>query len=531
MLNNNYLVIEKDHSYMNATEFGYECTPKTSETNKCCVCSDKIETKLVNPLVTGLENASNITTTENMAKAYKSTLDNLLDFFGNAGSMRKRTEADIVQLFSKAFAQDRLLALKALFYIRDSRGGQGERRVFRVILKWLANNYPEIVRKNLTNVPFFGRYDDVYVLFDTDLERDVIKAMAIQLAKDWYNMKAGKPVSLLAKWLKSENTSSRESVFLAIKFRKALDWSSKKYRKTLSTLRKYIDVVEVKMCANQFNEINFGKLPSKAHLNYRKSFEKRAGENYKEYLAKVEKGEDKINASALYPYDILRAIVESTTITTIKAADLQWKALPDYVKEGGSGICICDVSGSMDGLPLYVSISLGIYFAERNIGPFKDVFMTFSNTPCFHRIIGNNLREKWNNFDRTGWGMNTDLVSSFRLILNTAVKNGVEPKDMPSKIFVITDMEFDYCSSGRNTNFQEIDEMYKRAGYDRPGLIFWNVDSRNNHNPVVFNDNNVCLVSGCSPSILKSIMGKKILSPMEVMLDTITNKRYDSVVV
>ena len=512
-------------------DFGYEYTPKKL-TKEEYGDLGPYRFLAANPLVAGLEKASNVTVTENAAKAYKSTLDSLLDFFGNAGAMRKRTEADITQLFSKAFAEDRLLAVKALFYIRDVRGGQGERRTFRICLKWLADNYPDIVEKNIANIPVYGRWDDLYTLYGTPEETQAIRVMATQLAQDWRLMKAGKSVSLLAKWLKSENTSSPASRALGRKFREVLGWSSKKYRKTLSALREYIDVVEVKMCAREFEEINFGQVPSKAMTNYRKSFEKRANESFADYLKKVEKGEEKINASALYPYDILRTVAENGDKgLSLKAADLQWKSLPDYVKEGGSGICICDVSGSMDGLPLYVSISLGIYFAERNIGPFKDVFITFSNTPSFHRIIGNNLLEKWNNLDRTGWDMNTNLISSFRLILNTAIKNRVEPKDMPSKIFVITDMEFDACSSGKNTNFQEIDEMYKRAGYNRPGLIFWNVDSRNNHNPIVFNDNNVCLVSGASPSVLKSILGKKILSPMEVMLDTITNKRYDLITI
>ena len=243
-----------------------------------------------NPLVAGLENASNITVTENLALAYKSTLSHLLDFFGNAGALRKRNDDEVIQLFTKAFAEDKLLALKTLFYIRDVRGGQGERKTFRTILKWLASNYPEIVRKNLLNVPLYGRWDDVYSLFGTELEKDAMIAMTTQLATDWHNMKEEKNVSLLAKWLKSENTSSKESVALAHTLREFLGWNSKKYRKTLSKLRKYIDVVEVKMCAREWNDINFEQVPSKATLNYRKAFEKKAGETYKEYLSKVEKG-------------------------------------------------------------------------------------------------------------------------------------------------------------------------------------------------------------------------------------------------
>ena len=355
------------------------------------------------------------------------------------------------------------MALKTLFYIRDVRGGQGERKTFRVILKWLALNYPEIVRKNILNVPLYGRWDDLYILFGTELESDAIKIMTGQLASDWHNMKSEKSVSLLAKWLKSENTSSLESRVLAAQFRKALGWTSKKYRKTLSQLRHYIDVVEVKMCARQWNTINFEQVPSKATLNYRKAFEKRANESFKEYLARVEKGEAKINASALYPYDILRTVVENAqSVTSLKAANLQWKALPNFIDGDGKGLVIADTSGSMHGLPLYVAISLAIYFAERNNGPFKDVFLTFSQRPCFHRLVGNNILEKWKNLDHGGWDMNTNLQASFDLILRTAVVNKVAQKDMPEYLLIVSDMQHDVASSSNDkTNFEVMKEKLK----------------------------------------------------------------------
>jgi hypothetical protein len=425
------------------------------------------------------------------------------------------------------------LALKALFYIRDVRGGQGERKTFRTILKWLANNYPDIVRKNLLNVPLYGRWDDLYILFGTELEKDAMVAMTQQLATDWHNMKVKENVSLLAKWLKSENTSSKESIKLASELREFLGWSSKKYRKTLSQLRKYIDVVEVKMCARQWNDINFEHVPSKATLNYRKAFEKRANESYKEYLNRVEKGEAKINASAVFPYDILRTVVENTqSATSLKAADLQWKALPNFIEGDGKGLVIADTSGSMHGLPLYVSVSLAIYFAERNIGPFKDVFMTFSQTPCFHRLIGNNLLEKWNNLDDGGWDCNTNLQAAFNLFLNTAVKNHVQQKDIPSILFIVSDMQFDMASSYNDkTNFEVMKEKFEQSGYKLPNVVWWQVDSRQNNVPIKFSDAGVALVSGSHPSILKKICSSKFLNPLELMLSVITDKRYNSIVI
>jgi hypothetical protein len=516
----------KQVAVKNAANFGYEDV----ESIQNSVLENRFRP---NPLVAGLENASNLTVTENAALAYKSTLSHLLDFFGNAGALRKRTDTDVIQLFTKAFAEDKLLALKTLFYIRDVRGGQGERKTFRTILKWLAINYPEVVRKNLLNVPLYGRWDDLYSLFGTELEKDAMVVLTTQLATDWHNMKEGKSVSLLAKWLKSENTSSKESVALAHKFREFLGWNSKKYRKTLSKLRKHIDVVEVKMCAREWDDINFEQVPSKATLNYRKAFEKKAGETYKEYLNRVEKGEAKINASAVYPYDILRTIVESSqSATSLKAADLQWKALPNFIEGNGKGLVIADTSGSMHGLPLYVAVSLAMYFAERNIGPFKDVFMTFSMNPCFHRLIGNNLLEKWNSLDQGGWDGNTDLQASFDLILRTALANHVQQKDMPSILFIVSDMQFDMASSSNDkTNFEVMKEKFERAGYKLPNVVWWQVDSRQNNVPIKFSDAGVALVSGSHPSILKKICAAKYLTPLDLMLSAITDKRYNAIVI
>lgn len=484
-----------------------------------------------NPLVAGLENQSNLTVTENSALAYKSTKDALLDFFGNAGAMRKREATDVNTLFSKALAEDTLLALKALFYIRDVRGGQGERKTFRTILNWLANNHSALVRKNLTNVPFYGRWDDLYTLFGTPLEKMTLEVIAEQLTEDVKGMKANKSISLLAKWMKSENTSSPESVALARKTREFLGWSSKKYRKTLSALRRHIDVVEVKMCAREWNEIDFEHVPSKASLNYRKAFQKRAESVYANFLGKVERGEAKINAATLYPYDILRTVCESPqSELSLKAANLQWKALPNYVEGDGKGLVIADTSGSMHGLPLYVAVSLAIYFAERNVGPFKDVFMTFSMNPCFHRLVGSNILEKWNNLDQDGWDANTNLQAALDLILTTAVQNKVAQNDMPTVLYIVSDMQFDMASSSNDkTNFEVMKEKFERAGYKMPQTVWWQVDSRQLNVPVKFNDAGVALVSGSHPSILSKITNLKQLSPLGLMLEALNDPRYDRI--
>ena len=485
-----------------------------------------------NGLVKALQVESNFTLTTNGALTNKSTLNSVLDWFAAGGALRTRSAADVNSLFSKAFSEDRLLALKILFYFRD-RIAQGERKTTRVVFNWLANNYPDILRKNLENIPFYGRWDDLYILIGTPLEADVYTLFEKQLTADIENFKANKPVSLLAKWLKSVNTSSQESRNQGYATAKALHLSPKKYRKILSKLRSYINVLETKMCANDWTSIDFEKVPSKASLIYRKAFGKHDQVRYADYLTKVEKGEAKINASVVFPYEILRALVGERLCNTpsaqeIKVADLQWNAMPDFM-EGNElrAISMSDLSGSMTGLPMLVSISLGIYFAERNIGAFKDYWINFSTSPSFQKLIGNNLYEKFSNMDKHNWSGSTNLQSAFNLILSTAIQNGVKESDMPNALFIISDMEFN--NSGGITNFDAIKMKYKMAGYKLPKLVWWNVNAVQNNNPVRHDENGNMLVSGCSPSILKTVMAAKQFDPMSAVYDVANQERYNRV--
>ena len=492
-----------------------------------------------NPFVKAMQVASNYTLTENAALTNKSTLNYVLDWFGAGGALRQRDAQSIVTLFSKAYAQDRLMAMKILFYFRDIREGQGERNTFRILMNWLGNNYADVARKNLENVPFYGRFDDLYCLVGTPLEKEVFALFAKQLKEDLKNMKKEESVSLLAKWLKSENTSSQESRNLGHKTREALELTSKHYRKILSALRNYIDVLEVKMCAGNWKEIDFERVPSKASLNYRKAFGKHDQERYAAYLKAVEKGEAKIQAGAVYPYEIFRSLIKDVyghyqpTAQEILAADLMWKNMPNWL-EGNEhkGIVIADVSGSMfSGIPnILVSVSLAIYFAERNHGPFKDFWMNFSSSPTFQHLIGNNLWEKYQNMDKHNWGQSTDLQAAFNLILATATQNRVAPKDMPDVLYVVSDMEFNVaCDHNDKTNFEVMKQQYERHGYQLPRVVWWNVASRNENFPIRADETGTALVSGCSPSILKSLLSAKNFDPMSIVYETVNSPRYERV--
>jgi hypothetical protein len=487
---------------------------------------------MTNPLIAGMAKAQNVTTTANGAKSNRSTLDACLDYFGAGASMRTRSDADVIDLFSKAFYQDRLIAMKTLFSFRDIRAGAGERKTFRTVIRWLAQNYTDVLVKNFDNIAFFGRYDDFYSLVGTPAETQMFEFIGNQLAKDAVAATENKPISLLAKWLKSTNTSSTESRRLGYITAKALEFSPKKYRKVLSALRNKIDILESKLSSKRYSEIDYEKVPSKASLQHRKAFLKRDPERYKQYLSSVEKGEAKINSATLYPYEIIRPIeIGNAGGDELRTLDLQWKNQPNWLGNNPhKGLVICDTSGSMAGLPILVSVSLAIYFAERNVGPFKDTFITFSENPTLQIIRGNTIAEKVRGLNRGGWMQSTNIQAAFDLILNTAVKNKLSAADLPSTIYVISDMQFNVGTGYNNkTNFEVIKEKYERAGYELPKLVWWNVNATNKDFPVTVDDNGTCIVSGCSPSILKSVLSAKTFTPIDVMLEKLNDPRYDVV--
>jgi hypothetical protein len=473
------------------------------------------------------QNAGRMTTTANGAITPVSTDNAVLDFFSAAGALRGKTETEILNLFAKAFRSNPLLAVKALFYFRDVRGGQGERRTFRIILKWLANEQPNVVSANLNNISFFGRFDDLLELFDTPVEKDMMTLINNQLYTD---LSADAP-SLVAKWVPSINTSSQLSRVQAARLAKFFNVSHRDYRRILSHLRAKIKIVETTMCQQKWGEINYEHLPSRAAMIYRKAFSKHDKDRYAGYLEAVKKGEKKINAGTLYPYDLCNKVrgfgAEDATL------EAQWNALPNYFegRPAGNRLVVADTSGSMESgmgsiRPIDVSLSLALYIAERNTGPYKDYFITFGANPTLQKISGRTLKERFASVDSPDW-RNTNLQAVFDLVLNNAVKNRIEQKEMPTDIFVISDMQFDPSEQNYKSNFQVIQEKYEKAGYKAPRIIFWNVNASLGQAPVKAHDEGVVLVSGCSPSILTSILSGKSVTPTDLMLETLNKPRYN----
>lgn len=478
-----------------------------------------------------LKEETNLKRTENNGVTHKSSLSSTLDYFAQCGSLRNRSEEDIIDLFSKALGEDALLSMKLLFYTRGIRNcGLGERRTFQILIKYLANNHTEIMRKNIGIIPMFGRWDDLYALFDTPLEKDVLALIKKQLVED---MATDKP-SLMAKWLKSENTSSKESVRLAIKTYKGLGITPRTYRRTLSQLRKKIEIVETKVTNGNYEDIDYSKIPSNAGLKYRDAFYRHDKERYSTFLQSLSKGEVKVNSSTLYPYQIVGKVLKGDSNRALLNG--MWGQLPNYIKnDDENSIAVVDVSGSMRGTPMEMAISLGLYLAEKNHSIFANHFITFSNTPELVEVKGLDFYDKVKNMRREDWGMNTDINATFDLILNTAIKHEVPQKDIPSRIFVISDMEFDEATSDNcwdkveKPNFQIIKEKFEKAGYTMPRLVFWNVNSRNDNIPMTMNDDGVQLVSGATPYLFELLLENKFVGAYELMLQELNKEIYDCV--
>jgi hypothetical protein len=472
----------------------------------------------------------NVTYTENNALTLASSGSKIVDWFFHGAAMRKEamsscTNERIINMFVKAFEADPTTALRILFYIRDCRGGQGERQVFRNVLYWLADNQHEWLRDNLALIPEYGRWDDLFVLFHTKVHESVFTFIRNRINNDLVNLRYSRPVSLLAKWMPSENTSSKDTRKDALMLIKEFGITPRSYRKMLSQLRKHIDIVESHLSQKTYEGITYQNVPSKASMIYKNAFSKHDNSRYAKYLAKVEDGKLKINTSVLYPYELIERISRRED----KTIELMWKNLPDYVPNI-CGLVVADTSGSMAGRPMSISISLAMYIAERNKNEaWKDVFISFSGKPKFHRITGKNLYERYKSV-KLGNVANTNIQAVFDLILERANREGVSKEDMPKFILIISDMEFDQaCTNNSKTNFEEIKDKYAKYNYPMPSLIFWNVNSRNNQSPVKFDETGTVLLSGCSPTVFKYALGTA-KSPIDTVYNVTNSDRYKNII-
>ena len=489
-----------------------------------------------------LNNEYNVSVTENGAVGYRTTGKSLLDLNFSVASLRSVSEKEISKRFTKAFFEDKLLAMKWLFYARDARGGLGERRLFRSCMAPLAQEFPEYVKPVVKLIPEYGRWDDLWCLLETPVRDTVIELVGVQLHEDVRNMENHKSVSLLAKWMPRPKASSNQARHYAQILIQALNMTKPDYKRTLSTLCRYMRVVEIQMSEQKWDEIDYQCVPSRANLIYNNTFLRHDEERRRFFLEQLKTGKATIHADTLFPHDIANKYRYVNGVDdTLEAL---WNNLPDTVNGCGNTMVVADDSGSMTWVtlpgssarPLEVASALAVYFSERSSGQFKNQFITFSENPQLIDLSrGKNLKEKLSIVSSAHVGASTNIEAVFDLILTTAIKKRMEQSELPANILIISDMEFNRCSCsnsgwGRVSDrlFDEINKKYQNAGYKMPRLVFWNVASRTGTIPVKENDMGVALVSGFSVNIAKMVMSDK-LDPYDCLLEAINAPRYQPV--
>ena len=456
--------------------------------------------------------------TANGMKARKSSANKCVDLFYSIGASRGK---NIVPAFTAAYVEDADLALRIAQWSRDVRGGAGEREIFRSVLVHLEKTNPDAALALLAKVPEVGRWDDIFVF-----QTPKLKTAAYTMLGDALRAQNG----LAAKWTPRKGK-------IAAEIRVFFGMSPKQYRKSLVALTR---VVETQMCANDWDNINFNHVPSVAARNYKKAFGRHTPK-FAEYVAALVKGEVgvKVNANAIFPHDVLKGVVGMYGRKTLSKTDLdhitaQWNALPNYVGDA-SILPIVDVSGSM-GCPaggkgdvtcMDISISLGLYLADKNRGVFKDTFLTFSDRPDLMTLRGD-IVQKIDQMSKSDWGMSTNLHAAFEKILSVAVKGKAPQEDMPAMVLILSDMQFNQCVKHDDSAMEMIERKYEAAGYTCPKVVFWNLSASDN-TPVKSDKSGAALVSGFSPAIMASLLGADVeqFTPFGIMQKTVMIPRYD----
>lgn len=467
----------------------------------------------------------NFAFTENGDKAYLSTGSYCLDYFSLIGGMRFNYQ-DSIKLFLQAFYENPKIAIKVLFFVRDIKDGLGERNIFRYTFNMLANMYPNICEQLIEYIPLYGRYDDLLCCFDTPIKRKLVSYIKNKLEEDIENKKNNKPISLLAKWLPSINTSSYETRNIALRLSQSLDMTKEEYRKTLSYLRKDL-IIENNLRENNYT-FDYAKVPGGAMYKYKMAFLKNDIERYQSYLDNVKSGDQKMNTKTLYPYQVVRTLQNySITEEEKETLDVIWNNF-DRNNIAAKTIIVRDGSGSMydssSASPISVATSLAILFSEQLQGEFQNKFITFSSNPRLIEIKGKTIFEKYKFITQFNEVANTDIKKVYDLILNVYQSKKFKKEDALDRIVIISDMEFDEIESYDKTSYLYFKEKFDNLGYEIPEVVFWNVRARNIHFPVI-NDANVKLVSGSSQNIIDKIVNTEGEDAYTLMLECI--KKYD----
>lgn len=496
--------------------------------------------------ITGLKEGASIGYTENGAKVYTTSMDNVVDLFSRIGN-RKNVDMDRLSiLFKQAYAQDKELTLKMLFYARDCREGLGVRNSFRKLYESLSDIDINTAIYNIQHMAEYGRYDDLIDIAYHTKHRELKETILNRVVSDFVEQSKSGKYTLLWKWLPSINTSSletRNKAKMIIKYMRP-QYSDMKnrnekdyidfinyYRRELKKGRDYIKIVEKSLTEQRYEDIDYSHVPSLAMLKYKNNFLTKDTKRFKDYIESVKTGKSKINASVTTPYDVVHKYFENY-IKHDETLEQIWKNLPNYFDNNEHNImCVVDVSGSMNGTPIEVAISLGLYCAEHNKGQWHNKMVTFSHHPNFIEVSDNmSLRDKISKTMRADWDMNTNIEAVFDLILNTAVVNEIPNEELPKQIIIISDMQFDSATiENKKILFKHIKDDFNKHGYSLPKLVFWNVRDANNIYPMKKDEHGICYVSGYSPVLFKTIIDGEFIEPIDIIRKAVNVTRYDKI--
>ncbi|OQS03580.1 hypothetical protein THRCLA_04103 [Thraustotheca clavata] len=479
---------------------------------------------------------ADMTTTWNGAASHGTTTSARVDFF--SGVLRGTEETRIQELISKSFAEDALHTLKIVAYLRDCRGGKGEREAGRRALKWLATHQPEALKCNLKHyVSVYGRFDDLLALMDTSVESYALQVYGDQLREDLKNFQDQKPISLCAKWVPSEKKSADKKMRINSKLSKSMGITCAELRKTyLSPLRGNLQLLERFMCAKDWEKIDFNKVPSVAmhiHGKPNHAFQRHLQDTFQAWKDGLKTGETKVNASVLFPHQIVQqyyGMYDAMKTEVDSLVEGQWQVQLEKARELGTltrTLVMSDVSGSMSGLPMMVSIALGILVSEIATDEYKGLVMTFDSNPEFFNVVGDTLLAKVQCLANAPWGGSTDFIKALRLIIKLGQDKKLTSEQMPEKLIVVSDMQFNQADNMFETNYEVLKREFTEAGYEVPQLIFWNVNGRTTDFPTLSSEANVSLISGYSPSVMKAALAGTSLTPFQTMLNAILDERYD----
>lgn len=478
------------------------------------------------------EAAVNMTFTENGAVTNSTTKNARVDmFFGILRGCQ-----DVHKLCQAAWSEDPLHTLKIMAYIRDCRGGKGERKTGRQCLEWLAVKQPDVLAHNLhLFLSTYGRYDDGLVLIGTPQEKILLQFLSKQLRRDLAALKQRQDISLCAKWIPSQQKSADKKTKVHKKLCRHMGVNAAELRKRyLSPLRKQLNILERAMCAKEWESINFNAVPSVAmhiHGKQGNAFERHLDQEFTAWKAKLASGETKVNAKVLFPHQVVERYLETSEPSDLLEA--QWKVMLEKGADLGDfsrTLVLSDVSGSMYGMPMVISLTLGILISQLSGQEFKNLVLTFESKPRFHKVTGNTLFDRIQSLKGAPWGGSTDFIAAMNQIVQLGVRNKIPAEKMPNRLIVVSDMQFNIASEGNfETNYQSLVKEFQQSGYPVPHLVFWNVRGSITDFPALSDDFNVSLVSGFSIDVLKAVLSGENLTPFQTMMMAILDARYDAI--